>query len=121
MSIFTFWKRPTRSRRRAARPPAIPPARARLGVTLETWRKNETLVKDSEALLGGDLARAMLDVLALESPHNLHLSGADIPARALHQARIEGYNLCLNNLESFAVPHPESAGALESTFNKPEE
>ena len=100
--------------------PAVLRVRANLGISAETWRKSEELVTKAGDLLRSDLGRSILDVLSYESPHNLHLPGADLPARALHQARIEGYNLCLNNLESLGTPDTGSGDLTEATFSKPE-
>jgi hypothetical protein len=89
-------------------------------LTLEQWRSVPDLVKVGMKFMSDPLFRQMLDVCRNEHPiETVHID-ADMYTRAIHQARIEGYMLCLNNLESMGsiVKHEEP---IESTFEPPEE
>jgi hypothetical protein len=82
----------------------------------------------SEGLVSGLLTmskmpifKTMLDVLRTESPVNLGLPklGVQPTDRIVHQAQVEGYHLCLNNIEAMTTKGPESQ-TVEATFEDPE-
>jgi hypothetical protein len=68
------------------------------------WRADPTLCAMAAKVLADPNVQLMLSVLRNESPskHVLHYD-ATLEARALMQARIEGYEMFLNNLEAMAV------------------
>jgi hypothetical protein len=71
---------------------------------LHQFRSDPKLAGAAQAVLTGDFMRVMLDVLENEAPAKVSFSPqATIEQRALHQARIEGYYLCLANLGALAV------------------
>lgn len=88
-------------------------------IRLEEWRKNSHLVGESSKVQRTPVFRAMLGVLRLEHPHNFvpfapHQE--NVVARACYAAKIEGYNLCLNNLEALAKHPDKSDEPIVATF-----
>ena len=95
------------------------PSRSQAIMRLADWMRDKELVGSSRKMMITPMFQAMLAILMDESPHNTHLLGVDMNERALHQARIEGYNLCMNNLQSFGRLD-EMGGQIEATFQPPE-
>lgn len=87
-------------------------------IRLETWQSAPELVTQARRVFAMPEFRAMLDVLRTESPSNYGFPsrpGLSSDDRVAHACKIEGYNLCLNNLEALA--RLETAkGMLEATF-----
>jgi hypothetical protein len=83
---------------------------------LHEWRQDSRLVGAARALLTGDHMKIMLDVLRNEHPGNtVFTSTVDLQTRAAHQAKCEGYTICLANLEAMAdFKEPEQT--VEPTF-----
>jgi hypothetical protein len=90
-------------------------------LTLEQWRKSEGLVSSLLALAKTPVFKTMMDVLRNESPVNLGLPklGVQPTDRIVHQAQVEGYHLCLNNIEAMATVGPQST-TVEATFEDPD-
>ena len=90
-------------------------------LTLEQWRKSEGLVSSLLTLSKTPIFKTMLDVLRTESPVNLGLPklGVQPTDRIVHQAQIEGYHLCLNNIEAMITKGQESQ-TVEATFEDPD-
>lgn len=111
---WKFWQKPTVTK--------VELVRIRTNtIRLAKWRQVSTLVAESARLAKDPHYMAQLDVLRTENPANLHLPalGTSPDDRAAHQAKIEGYNLCLNNLEAFAMLHKPKEALIE-TFEPPE-
>lgn len=74
-------------------------------ITVKMWRENAEQVKMSAKHLNDPEVRQMIDVLRFSaSPHNAMLGlEATLEARAIWQARIEGYSAALNDFESLGV------------------
>jgi hypothetical protein len=89
------------------------------GITLEEWRKNDALVTGATNALSHPYWPSMLELLRVESPHNYHLINPTLEERAVHQAKIEGYNTCLNNLLAMGSGSVEDAKTLAATFEQP--
>lgn len=73
-------------------------------ITLDQWRKDTRLVASAKELTRNEVFRMMASVL--ENSHvrfvALPIVGASQDDRAAHQARSEGYQICLNNLEAMS-------------------
>lgn len=91
-------------------------------LTLAEWQASEFLVSDAKRLLADPTMRVALDVLRNESPVNYGLPelGVQPTDRIVHQAKTEGYQLCLNNLEALGILKVESR-PVEATFEAPED
>ena len=91
-------------------------------ITVDQWRGSEQMVLESIALARNLTYRAQLDVL--HNSHQCHTLftpiGVNPTDRIVHQARIEGFELCLNYLESMAKPLKKHA-PLEATFADPDQ
>lgn len=88
-------------------------------VTHNQWRRNEKFVEQSMKLRLNRVYTAQLDVLRVMHPaRTVQPLGLDAD-RLL--GRIEGFELCLNMLDSFAVPIEPKKPAVEATFEAPEE
>lgn len=74
-------------------------------LTLDQWRKDTRLVSSAKELARNEVFRMQMAVLENSHPRFLHFASFDVKMedRAAHQAKIEGYQLCLNNLESMTV------------------
>lgn len=90
-------------------------------LTLDEWRKDETLVAESIKLSKDQTFKAQVDVLRVEHPFRWRFAeiGVSPDDRAAHQARAEGYELCLAKLEAFSKPF-KSIATLRETFTNPE-
>lgn len=91
-------------------------------LTLDEWRRQEQMVLESRALARNLTYRAQMDVLRNSHPCHTLFSpiGVNPNDRIVHQSKIEGYELCLNNLEAMTRPF-KHAKPLEATFEAPEE
>lgn len=90
-------------------------------LTLEQWRQSEGLVSSLLTLSKQPIFKTMMDVLRTESPVNLGLPklGVQPTDRIVHQAQVEGYHLCLNNIEAMITKGAESR-TVEATFEDPD-
>jgi hypothetical protein len=85
-------------------------------IRLEQWRENKTLVGMAQTTLKTEALVLMLQCAANESPGNFSLPMDATPdMRAAHQARTEGYNMALANLEAMGMVQ-EQVGIFEPTF-----
>lgn len=93
-----------------------------LNLRLADWRKNGALVTKAGMVLKQQTVRAMLQVLKNETPANLGLQliGTRTEDRAALQARIEGFHLAINMLESMDKPLVKQE-PLVATFEPSEE
>lgn len=89
-------------------------------LTLLQWRKQQTLVESAIRLSRDSTFQMALAVLRNEHPSHLAFPSTNTsPAdRAAMQSRIEGYELCLNNLEALSKPFKPSQ-RIEATFEPP--
>lgn len=88
---------------------------------LEDWRKQEGLVTEAMKLWRNPTFVLGICVLQTEHPRNTVLAlGINPNDRIVQQARIEGYQMCLNNLEALAKP-VKAKLQLEATFEPPEQ
>lgn len=88
---------------------------------LAEWRKTPALVEAARNLAKNQTYKLQLEVLQNENPcHTVMAFGVSPNDRVVQQARIEGYEMCLNNLGAFAKPL-KLTERLESTFEAPEE
>lgn len=89
--------------------------------TLTEWRKTDALVSAARELVRNKTFKLMREVLDNENPcHRVIAFGVSPNDRVVQQARIEGYEMCLNNLGAFAKPL-KLTERLESTFEPPQE
>lgn len=92
-----------------------------LTLRLAQWQADEKLSHAASKLLLDPTFQLMLQVNRNESPHLLHLAiDCPIETRALHQARIEGYNMALRNFEAMSYHKPAPA-ELVATFETEEQ
>jgi len=93
-----------------------------LNLRLVDWRKNGALVTKAGMVLKQQTLRAMLQVLKNETPANLGLAivGTRPEDRAALQAKIEGFHLAINMLESMDKPITKQE-PLVATFEAPEQ
>lgn len=90
-------------------------------ISIEEWRSNKELVLLARKFLNNPDFRMMTDTLRNSAPHNyVSLKEMSIDARAMEQARIEGFQLCLNNLAALGM-ETKKAVELEPDFSQPEE
>ncbi len=91
-------------------------------LTLDQWRQQEQMVLESRKLAQNLTYKAQMDVLRNSHPcHTLFTPiGVSPTDRVVQQAKIEGYELCLNNLESMSK-QLKSPKPLEATFSDPDE
>lgn len=90
----------------------IPTTRMRL----EQWRRNPSLVDAARKLFETREFQTIISVLRNESPASYGLSiGSSHDDHVAHAYKAEGYNLCLNTLEEFAV-HQRQESPIEATF-----
>lgn len=88
-------------------------------LTFADWRSDPALCAVARKVLADPNVQLMLSVLRNESPTKRVLDYyASLDVRAMMQARGEGYEMFLNNLEALAVstapaPMPEAAFATE--------
>lgn len=84
-------------------------------LTLAEFRSDPAMTSAAAATLRSDYAVLMVQVLKNEHPSNYIQLNADIPTRAMMQARAEGYTLAIANLEAMAV-HQKPSPGLTATF-----
>jgi hypothetical protein len=87
---------------------------------MSEWRANLALVREAGDVLNTTTARTMIDVVRNESPANIVLLGVPIEERAVMQARIEGYQMALTNLEALAEFEQPKEQLPEPTFESPQ-
>jgi len=78
-------------------------------LSLEQWRKDSRLVASAKELERHETFRMMVAVLENSHPrYRAFVISPNVPVttddRAAHQAKIEGYQLCLNNLAAMSQP-----------------
>lgn len=96
---------------------AIDPLKLRLG----EWQADQKLTNAAAKLLMDPTFQLMLQVNRNESPAFMALTlEVSLESRALHQARIEGFNMALRNFEAMGVHQPIHDTELTATF-EPEE
>jgi len=84
------------------------------------WRTNPALVKIAKKFLDDPEFWMLLDCIRNEHPDRIMFSpGVDIQERALHQARIEGFMMCLNTIESLGTPE-KVREELTATYESPD-
>lgn len=90
-------------------------------LSLAEWQSSELLTAEGHRLLQDRSLRAALDMLRHESPVNYGLPELNVSAtdRLVHQAKTEGYHLCLNNLEALGILKVADQ-PVEATFAPPE-
>lgn len=90
-------------------------------LTLDEWRKNEQLVLESRALAKHPTYRSQMDIL--RNAHPVHMVmpsiGVSPTDRIVQNAKCEGYEMAVNNLEAMAKPFKHQK-PLEATFSDPE-
>lgn len=102
-------------------PKGVPIPRQVSDFRLAEWRKTAALVEAAKQLSKNTTYKLELEVLQNESPaHTVMAFGVSPNDRVVQQGRIEGYEMCLNNLSAFAKPLKLSE-RLESTFEPPEQ
>ena len=115
--MFNLWPKS-----KSAASPTPPPQRrvviveTELGsLTLDQWRGDKGLTEQAHGALTSPLLRRMLQVLHNSHPAFQVMMSGDTNARALQQARCEGYTMALADLESMGghLPTPE---AMEAGF-----
>lgn len=86
-------------------------------LTLEQWRKDLALVTAAKRLEQDGTYQLALAVLQNSHPRHIVFApmGVNPNDRIVHQAKIEGYELCLNNLAALSTPFKISK-PLEATF-----
>lgn len=75
-------------------------------LTLMQWRKQEKLVTDAMALARNSTFQMMLQVLHNDHPSRNGFAsvGTSMEDRAAHEAKIEGYEACLNKIKEMSQP-----------------
>lgn len=93
-----------------------------LQLRLVDWRKSGLLTTKAGMALKQQTIRAMIQVLKNETPANyaMAIAGTRTEDRAALQARIEGFHLAINMLESMDKPLTKQE-PLVATFEPPEE
>lgn len=88
---------------------------------LSQWRGNDKLVAAAMQLERDTTYQMQLQVLKNVHPMLFHFADVNVRQedRAAHQAKIEGYQLCLNNLASFSKK-AVATKPLQATFSPPE-
>lgn len=87
-------------------------------MTIDEWKTNREHVTLAQQTLNDSKVRILLDVVRNSSPANDVMIERDLGVRACQQAKIEGYMMALNNLESLGV-FEEARPELESEFLDP--
>lgn len=89
-------------------------------IRMREWRANPDAVKAASLVLQDLTLQNMLDVLRTENPCHMVLMGRfSLEERGIMQARIEGYSMCLNNLENLGRFESPVEG-LQEEFADPE-
>lgn len=87
-----------------------------LKLRLAQWQGDRNLTNSAGKVMAEGTVKLMLQVLGNESPALWSMDvNTSLESRALQQARIEGYNMALKNLEAMAV-HVAFTEAIEATF-----
>lgn len=89
---------------------------------LEQWRKQEKLVTDAITLSRNPTFQMMLQVLNNDHPsrNGFPSIGTSPDDRAAHQAKIEGYEACINKIKEMSLPWAISKPPVAS-FQPPTE
>lgn len=89
---------------------------------LTQWRQTEQLVLESVALARNQTYAMQLQVLRNEHPVHMIFPATGITPtdRIVQNAKCEGYELALNNLDAMTKPL-KAAKPLEATFEAPQE
>jgi hypothetical protein len=83
---------------------------------LDDWRKNPNLTEAARRLFQDKTYKLLRQMLDNENPcHNVLALGVSPNDRIVHQARIEGYAMSLNNLDA-ATKAILTKGSLVATF-----
>ncbi len=90
-------------------------------LTVKGWREIPALVTASQSLLANPNLKAMVEVLRNDAPHNYGMAskGAQPMEYAERVGLIQGYLMCINNLEAMAKPL-EKNEMPEATFEPTE-
>lgn len=126
MNLMNFFKRLIRPIGSSSKPIEQPPIKVVLvsssSLTLDQWRKDTRLVTSAKELARNEVFRMQVAVLENSHPRFLAFpaTGSNQEDRAAMQAKCEGYQLCLNNLEAMSKPWTISK-PLVSTFQNPTE
>lgn len=74
--------------------------RERSKIRLQDWQSDKSLTAASAEHLAQPSLQFMLDVIRNEHPGRFVLENVSSERRAIQQARAEGYEMCLANLEA---------------------
>lgn len=90
-------------------------------IRLREWQKQPHLVEMAKNLFAQPAFKLAIDCLQSEHPCHTVFSalGTNPNDRMVHQAKIEGYEICLNTLLALAQS-PKTNAPLEATFEAPE-
>jgi hypothetical protein len=86
---------------------------------LDEWRSQPELVAMADVVWRNPDFRLMLQVVQNASPANSPVVLSSIEARAIHQARTEGYHAALFNLSVMRIPN-DKIEELEATYEAEE-
>lgn len=87
---------------------------------LSEWQADENLTNSAGKVLVDPVFQMMVQVAKNESPSLMALTiDCPLETRALHQARIEGYNMALRNIDAMAS-HKPLPSELVATFEDEE-
>jgi hypothetical protein len=87
----------------------------------DEWRTNPTLVRLAKKFLDDPQFWMLLDCVRNEHPNKLaFFQSVPLEERALHQARIEGFMMCLNTIEALGTPQRERE-ELQATYEPPDQ
>lgn len=88
-------------------------------ITLAQWRTQTISVGASMELAQHPIYRAQRDILESQHPRHVMLKlGSTEIDRVVHQARTEGYERCLWNMDLLAIPI-EQKPEIHATFEPP--
>lgn len=88
-------------------------------LTLSEWMGDATLVGMAQKVHASTEFKLMMQLLRNESPAFFYMKQGGIEDRAIMQARIEGYNLAINNL--FAMRTIQKKAEMPAATFEPEE
>ena len=110
------------SRRKKLRIVAPTVTAVNLPLRLNQWRRSPELVNMAAKVLALQECQAMMSVLRNESPSNLSMPafGVQPTDRMARASLVEGYHLCLNNMEALAK-HVSEKAHIDATFEPPED
>lgn len=87
---------------------------------LDEFRSDPEMAKGADEILNNPMFQVMMQVCKNESPALMALTmDSSLDTRALHQARIEGFNMALRNFEAMAQ-HAALPEQLAATFEEEE-